>query len=100
MAPLKPPKIQSSTIEQWAEYYKLKAAEADNQLAYVCQKLPHILRLSAEGKHKDVGTLARMIANRLKYPRDKQPLEEEILKHPEYQGSLLRDDNDPNTRSA
>ena len=80
--------IKSSTDSEWKAYYMRQMEARDKQLRYVTDKLPHILRLSMEGKQDDVLMLMRMIARRLEYPRDRDPLTVEIAKH--YNGDCLR----------
>ncbi|MGK3946177.1 hypothetical protein ABK046_48485, partial [Streptomyces caeruleatus] len=59
------PIIHPSSDEDWKRYYQRKEIQAHKQLCYVCEKLPHILRLAMEGKGEDVHLLMRMIARRL-----------------------------------
>lgn len=82
--------IRQSTDAEWKGYYMRQMEAREKQLRYVADKLPHILRFSMEGKQDDVLMLMRMIARRLEYPRDRNPLASEIAKH--YTGSVLRDD--------
>ena len=84
------PIISPSSDEQWKNYYMRQMEAREKQLRYVAEKLPHILRLSMEGKQDDVLMLMRMIERRLEYPRDRNPLTAEIAKH--YTGRILRDD--------
>jgi len=84
------PKITPSTDAQWKNYYMRKMEVGENQLRYVADKLPHILRLAMGGKRDDVLQLMRLIERRLEYPRDRDPLTAEIAKH--YSGSPLREE--------
>lgn len=82
--------IRASTDAEWKGYYMRQMEAREKQLRYIADKLPHILRLSMEGKPGDVLMVMRMIARRLEYPRDRDPLLAEIGKH--YKGSCLRGD--------
>lgn len=96
------PKIMLSTLEQWAEYHRLKSIEHEKQLKSIASLLPHFVRLGIEGKAKDVHMLGRRAANILKYPRDKNPLIEALAAYPELDGGVLREDLSPQlcTRTA
>lgn len=84
------PKLTPSSDADWKEYYHRKLCEEERQLKAIAAMLPHFLRLGMEGKTSDLVMLARRAANALKYPRDRQPLLDELAKCPDACGSVLR----------
>jgi len=87
------PIIHPSSDEDWKNYYNRKYNETDKQLSYLAWAFSHVLRFALEGKPEDAHTMGRRVARRLTYPRDKDPILVELAKHPEFAGSILRDEN-------
>lgn len=85
------PKIMLSTPEQWAEYHRLKSIDYEKQLKGIAALLLRLVRLGIAGKGKDVHMLGQRATIILRYPRDRNPLIEELARHPDLFGSVLRD---------
>ncbi len=84
--------ICPSNDAEWRKYYKDKARETDKQLSFLAWSIPHFVRLALSDKKEDVYVLAQRVLRKLKYPRDRDALLKELGEHPEYQGSILRDE--------
>jgi hypothetical protein len=87
------PNISPSSAADWKRYYEKKFIEADQQLADLAWASVHLIRFAMSGKKEDAHLLGRRMARRLKFPRDKQPILDELAKWPEYATSILREDD-------
>jgi hypothetical protein len=88
--------ITPSSDAEWKAYYQRKHIECNKQLEYLANAFSHMLRFAMEGKKEDAHLLARRVARRLEYPRDKQPVLDELNKWPQYAGSVLREEDGSN----
>lgn len=86
------PNIHPSSDADWKNYYQKKEIESDKQLKDLAWAFAHMLHFAMNGQKEDAIMLSRRVLNRLKFPRDKQDIEAELKKYPEYAKGILRDD--------
>lgn len=84
------PLISPSSDAEWKSCYERKYRQADKQLNDLAWAFAHLLRFAMTGKKKDAYMLTQRVLRRLEYPRDVDQIREELAKHQEHAGSILR----------